>query len=259
MVTISVMTLSLQLPGFPSHRTARELRQSAWRGQRLRIEAGNCVAVLMMQYSAAKGFRMTIAADRPANIDFAAARRAMIDSQLRVSGINADWVIGAMNGVAREDHVPAAARSHAYIDRAIPLEGGHALPAPLFHARLLAEAVPTGDDRVLLVSCGSSYLPALVEPLAGAVVTVSAADAVAGKTGKGGYSLLLIDGAVEHVPDVLVKALAEGARVVAGLVQRGVTRLAAGRKVGGALALAPLADMGIPVLGEFAAPQRWSF
>ena len=43
----------------------------------------------------------------------------MIDSQLRTSGVNEPWVLAAMAGVAREDFVPAAARSAAYIDRAI--------------------------------------------------------------------------------------------------------------------------------------------
>ena len=198
-------------------------------------------------------------AERPAPHDFTAARRAMIDSQLRVSGVTEDFVLAAMNRVAREDFVPAAARGHAYIDRAIPLGNGRALPAPLFHGRLLAEAVPAADDSVLLVSCGSGYLAALVAPLAGALAVVDAADAAAMKNKKGGYTLLLIDGAIEVLPDALAGQLAEAGRIVTGLVARGVTRLAVGRKLGGAVSLQPLAEMGIPVLGEFAAPKRWSF
>ena len=53
--------------------------------------------------------------------------------------------------------------------------------------------------------------------------------------------------------------LAEGGRIVTGLVERGVTRLAAGRRAAGEVALLPLAELGIPVLPEFAAPKRWSF
>ena len=198
-------------------------------------------------------------AERPAPHDFSAARRAMIDSQLRVSGVTEDFVLAAMNRALREDFVPAAARGHAYIDRAIPLGNGRALPAPLFHGRLLAEAAPASDDSVLLVSCGSGYLAALVAPLAGSLAVVDAADAAAMKQKKGGYTLLLIDGAIEELPDALAGQLAEGGRIVTGLVARGVTRLAAGRKLGGAVALQALAEMGIPVLGEFTAPKRWSF
>ncbi len=198
-------------------------------------------------------------AERPAPHDFTAARRAMIDSQLRVSGVTEDFVLAAMNRATREDFVPAAARGHAYIDRAIPLGNGRALPAPLFHGRLLAEAAPTKDDSVLLVSCGSGYLAALVQPLIGSLAVIDAADAAAMKKKKGGYALLLIDGAIEVLPDALASQLAEGGRIVTGLVARGVTRLAVGRKLGGAVSLQPLAEMGIPVLGEFAAPKRWSF
>lgn len=197
-------------------------------------------------------------AERTVHLDFAAARRAMIDSQLRPSGVTEARVIEAMARVPREDHVPAAARSHAYIDRAIPLGDGHALPAPLFHGRLLVEAGLRADDTVLLVSCGSGYLAALVQPLVDALTVISAANAAAGKA-KGQYSLMLIDGAIEHLPDQLAARLTDAGRLVTGLVERGVTRLATGRKAAGAAALLPLAEMGIPVLDEFAAPKRWSF
>ncbi len=189
--------------------------------------------------------------------DLAAARRAMIDSQLRVSGINQEWLLAAMARVPREDHVPVAARGHAYIDRAIPLGDGHALPAPLVEAMLLAEAAPQADDKVLVVS-QSTYLTALVEPMVQSVDTVDAAGALALQS-MPVYKLLLIDGAIEQLPESLASALMEGGRVVTGLVLRGVTRLAAGSKSGGAVALAPRAEVGIPVLREFAAPKAWSF
>lgn len=201
---------------------------------------------------------MTITEDRPAAIDHAAARRAMLDSQLRVSGVNADWVLAAMGSTLREDYVPAAARGHAYIDRAIALGHGHALPAPLVHGQMLLEAAPAKTDKALLVSCGSGYFAALLKPLVGSLSVMTPADGAA-KSGKGGYTLVVIEGAIEHVPPGLAAQLAEGGRLVTGLVDRGVTRLAVGRKLGGTVTLQPLADLGIPVLGEFAAPKRWSF
>lgn len=191
-------------------------------------------------------------------IDQTAARRAMIDSQLRVSGVNDERVLAAMNAVPREDHVPAEARGHAYIDRAIPLDGGRALPAPLVHGMMLVEADLHFADRVLVVSSGSGYLAALAERLAGSVESVDAA-AAAGLRGKGSFTVLLVDGAIEQLPAGLSAALAEGGRIVTGLVERGVTRLATGRRVGGSTALLPLAEIGIPVLAEFAAPKEWSF
>jgi protein-L-isoaspartate(D-aspartate) O-methyltransferase len=194
-----------------------------------------------------------------AAIDPAAARRAMIDSQLRTSGINQPAVLAAMAAVAREDFVPAEARGHAYIDRAIPLGNGRALPAPLVQAALLAQAIPRPGQRALVVSCGSGYLAALVEAMGASVEVIDAADAAAGKGTAQGFDLLLIDGAVEQLPESLLRGLGDGGQVVAGLAKGAVTSLAAGIKTNGTAALSALAEMGIPVLHEFAAPKSWSF
>jgi len=71
---------------------------------------------------------VTIVEDRPPAGDEAAqsesARRAMIDSQLRTSGVNAEPVLRRMAEVARERFVPETARGFAYIDRAIALGNG---------------------------------------------------------------------------------------------------------------------------------------
>ena len=189
--------------------------------------------------------------------DYAAARKAMIDSQLRTSGVNEPFVLERMGAVAREDFVPEGAKGTAYMDRAIRLGDGGYLPAPLFHGAMLAEARPSHEDKVLVIDGGSGYLTALVEPLVASVKTISAADALKAK--KGDYSLVLVDGAIEHVPANLAKLVAEGGRIVTGLVERGVTRLATGRKSGKALALLPLAEMGVPRMGAFDKPESWSF
>ena len=187
-----------------------------------------------------------------------AARRAMIDSQLRTSGVNEPWVLAAMARLPREDFVPADARAAAYIDRAVPLGEGRFLAAPLVQGMMLTEARPSADDKALLVGDGKGYLAALLGPLVGSLDAVDPAEA-AGKKGKGSYSLIVVYGAIEELPGALAAQLAEDGRIVTGLVLRGVTRLAAGRKAGGEVALLPLAEIGIPVLPEFAAPKRWSF
>ena len=186
------------------------------------------------------------------------ARKAMIDSQLRPSGVNEPWVLAAMARTPREDFVPAAWRASAYIDRAIPLDGGRYLAAPLVHGRMLAEAAPTGADNVLLVGDPDGYLAALLRPLVGSLDAVAPADA-GKKRRRGPYSLMIIDGAAEELPTALTAQLGEGGRIVTGQVLRGVTRLAAGRKIAGEVTLLPLAEIGIPVLTELAAPRRWSF
>ena len=206
---------------------------------------------------------MTMTQDRPADASSASvssvvARRAMIDSQLRTSGVNEPWVLAAMMALPREDFVPDAAKASAYIDRAVSLGGGRFLAAPLVHGKILAEACPVTKDKALLIASGSGYLEALLRPLVGELAVVDAGSVAAGIAG-GPYSLIVVDGAAEELPASVAAALAADGRVVTGVVDKGVTRLAAGRKAGDALALLPLADLGIPVLPEFAAPKRWSF
>jgi len=88
---------------------------------------------------------------------------------------------------------------------------------------------------------------------------IAPADAVAATRKRGDYTLLMLDGAVEQFPEGLAQRLADGGRVVCGLLKNGLTRLATGRKAGAEVALLPLAEIGIPVLPEFAAKKEWSF
>lgn len=189
----------------------------------------------------------------------AEARSAMIDSQLRTSGVNEEFVLARMSALAREEFVPEAARANAYVDRAIRLGEGRFLAAPLVHGMMLAEARPSAEDNALVVDGGSGYLAALIEPLVGSMAVISPEDAMRGAKKRGEFSLVLIDGAIEHVPASLARLVADGGRIVTGLVERSVTRLATGRKAGGSLGLLPLAEIGIPRLGAFDRPASWSF
>ena len=155
------------------------------------------------------------------NPESAKARRAMIDSQLRTSGVNEEFALARMIAVPREDFLPDDKAALAYIDRSVRVDGG-ALASPLFYGKALLEAVPTRDDRVLVVEGGTGYLAALLEPLVASVDTVSAVDAAKGAV-KGSYSLIIVDGAIEQLPQELADALEEGGRVVSGLVLRPVS------------------------------------
>ncbi|MXP44483.1 protein-L-isoaspartate O-methyltransferase [Altererythrobacter sediminis] len=183
----------------------------------------------------------------------------MIDSQLRTSGVNEPFVLARMAAVPREDFVPAAARDTAYIDRAIPLENGRRLAAPLFYGMMLAEAQPLAAETALVVDSGSGYLPELLRPLVKSVDVITPEEALVKSRKAAVYSLMLVDGAVEELPDSLTKRLGDGGRVLTGLVTKGVTRLAVGRKTAGGVALLPLAELGIPRLSEFDKAAGWSF
>ena len=191
--------------------------------------------------------------------DFAVARKAMIDSQLRTSGVNAEYVLARMNQVPREDFVPEDQRALAYIDRSLPLGEGKAIPSPVVHGMMLSEAAPQPSDTALVVENGSGYFAELLGPLVKNVVTIDAADAAQSTIKGSDYSLIIVDGALEALSKGLEKSLTEGGRIVTGIVERGVTRLTSGKKIAGQVTLQPITDIGIPVLHDFDQPKRWSF
>lgn len=197
---------------------------------------------------------MTVVEDRPAADEMQVARRAMIDSQLRVSGVNAPGILAAFNVVRREDFVPDDRRAVSYMDRAVPLGEGRFLSPALTYGQMLEAAGVMQDDTVLVLS-PNGYLAALTEKLVGSVTRAAALGVAQG----GPYSLILIDGAAEVLPESLAALLADDGRVVTGIVDRGVTRLAIARKVLGKVIATPLGDADFAVLPEFAAPKTWSF
>lgn len=201
---------------------------------------------------------MTVVQDRPdsglASGEVPAERRTMIACQLRVSGVNTPSILEAFAATAREDFVPADRRAVAYADRAIPLGDGRVLAPALTYGQMLEAAAPVRADSVLVISA-NGYLAALAAHLSGAVAR---ADSLAEAAG-GPYSLILIDGAAEVLPDSLGAFLADDGRIITGLLDRGVTRLAVARKTMGKIVATPLSDADFAPLAEFAAPKTWSF
>jgi len=208
--------------------------------------------------------------------DYAAARAAMIESQLRPQGVTDRRVLDAMGNVARELFVPEAARSSAYSDRSVPLGNGRYLSAPAVLGQLLSQMMPMPGERALVVGAASGYSAAVLSAIGLNVVAIERdADlaVAARKLGaiiidgpledghkKGGpYDLILIDGAVEFIPDAIVDQLADGGRLGTALVDRGITRLIVGRKAGGAFGYLSIGDSGVPVLSGFIRPKAFTF
>ncbi|WP_230769843.1 protein-L-isoaspartate O-methyltransferase family protein [Sphingomonas sp. Leaf4] len=210
--------------------------------------------------------------------DFDAMRHAMVVSQLRTSAVSDPRVVEAMGDVPREAFVPAAQAGVAYRDAALPLGGGRAINAPLILGRLLTAAEVLADDRVLIIGAATGYSAAVTARIAGSVVAleedaamvatargaVAGAEVVEGPLTQGWaaaapYDVIIIDGAVEQVPDAIVDQLAPGGRLTTGIVDRGVTRLALGRKTGGGFGLTEFADLDCVVLPGFARPKTFQF
>jgi protein-L-isoaspartate(D-aspartate) O-methyltransferase len=187
--------------------------------------------------------------------DFAAARRAMIDSQLRPQGVSDPAVLAAMSSVPREEFVPEAVRPLAYSDRPLDLGDGKAMMPPAALGRLVMELEPRAGERALVVGSGNGYAANVLQALGLEVDTASGT----APTGKSGYDLILIDGAVEEVPESLVSRLAPDGRLGTGISDNGVTRLAIGRRAGNSLGLRRFADVQVPVLTGFTRPRAFTF
>ena len=84
-------------------------------------------------------------------MEFEAARRVMVDSQLRPQAVTDSLVVTAMATVPREQFVPEEVRSAAYIDRVLRFGDGRFLNPPATLGRLLTELEARPGERAVLV------------------------------------------------------------------------------------------------------------
>ena len=206
------------------------------------------------------------------------SRRHMVDSQLRTNGITAAWIVKAMGELPREAFLPEGKEAFAYLDRSVPLGEGRMLNPPLATAEILQAAEVAQDDHVLLIGAGTGYMAKLLSSRAGKLVAVESnaglakvaranvpgLDLVEGILAEGHakaapYSLILIDGGIERLPDAIEVQLAEGGRIVTGLVDGPVRRLAIGTKHGGHVALRAFADIEVAALPGFEKAREFVF
>ena len=211
---------------------------------------------------------------------FEPMRRAMVATQLRTTGTNDPAVLAAMGEVPRERFVPRDRLPLAYADALVPLKPGRELNSPMALGRLLTEAAPREGERALVVGAATGYAAAVLARMVGRVIAVEEdpelateartnlagyevelieAPLTAGHAAGAPYDLILIDGAVESVPDPLVAQLSDGGRIATGFVDGGVTRLALGRKAGDAFGLASFADAAAAILPGFSKPRGFTF
>jgi protein-L-isoaspartate(D-aspartate) O-methyltransferase len=172
-------------------------------------------------------------------IDFEAARRKMVDNQIRTRDVTAHSVLQAFLSVPREDFIPEKARSLAYIDADIEIAPGRYLMDPSPLAKLLQLAAISKSDAVLEIGAGSGYISALLGHLAGSVVAVESDEALAaqaaqtlstaglgnvkvvqgnmeaGYASQAPYDVIFFDGSVEEVPTAIIEQLNDGGRLIA--------------------------------------------
>jgi len=157
--------------------------------------------------------------------DTAAARRMMVDCQVRTADVTNPDLIDAMLEVPRELFVPKPLADRAYLDADIAIGDGRFLLKPMVLAKLVQAGQIGSADHVLDVGCGTGYSSAILARLAGSVValeqdgglaaaakqalaavgagqvTVVTGPLTAGWPAAGPFDFILINGATEVTPE----------------------------------------------------------
>jgi protein-L-isoaspartate(D-aspartate) O-methyltransferase len=219
-------------------------------------------------------------------VDFAAARRMMVDGQVRTSDVTDQRIIAAMLDLPRERFVPERNASLAYLDLDVAVTAttpARRLLKPMVLAKLIQAADIGPQDRVLDVGCATGYSAALLARLGRSVVALeedvtlarharenlAAAGAantevVAGALPDGWpagapYDVILINGAAELVPERLLRQLAEGGRLVGVVGRAPASKAVRYLAAGGQASALPVFDAAGPALPGFAEPAAFVF
>jgi protein-L-isoaspartate(D-aspartate) O-methyltransferase len=92
--------------------------------------------------------------------------------RLRRAGISDRRIVTAIEAVPRDVFVPGESRADAYAERALPIDCGQTISAPLIVAMMTA-ALDVGErDKVLEIGTGTGYQTAILARLARRVYTI---------------------------------------------------------------------------------------
>ena len=173
-------------------------------------------------------------------MDFARLRQQFVDNQVRPSEITDRALVQAILAVPREIFVGQAEQPFAYSDLELPMSAAAAdrrIIDPVQLARLLQALSVGPQSKVMVVGCGTGYSAALLARIAAAVIAVEENEHLAaaatenlralgaanakvvrskltdGHPDEAPYDAILVDGAVEFVPDGLIAQLRPGGQL----------------------------------------------
>jgi len=170
--------------------------------------------------------------------DFAAARRNMVEGQVRTADVTDLRIQSAMLEIPRERFVPPALAELAYVDLDLPVgeAGSRRLVKAMVFAKLIHAADISSADRVLDVGCTTGYGAAVLARLAREVfaleededlaqmarsalsdqqnVKLVTGPLIAGWPQAAPYDVIVLEGATEMVPQAFISQLRDGGRLV---------------------------------------------
>ncbi|MEL7257780.1 MAG: protein-L-isoaspartate O-methyltransferase [Pseudomonadota bacterium] len=207
--------------------------------------------------------------------DFATRRTMMVDTQIRPSDVTKFPVIEAMLSVPREAFVPDALREAAYVGENIDLGGGRTMLEPRTLAKLLDALDIQNDELVLDLGAGLGYSSAVIARMAEAVIAVEDDEARAseaqtilsdqgadnvvlhqgaltdGASEHGPYDVIVVQGAIEHLPQTITDQLKEGGRIGCLFAEQALGAVRIGYKIDGEINWRFAFNAGAPVLAGF--------
>jgi len=206
----------------------------------------------------------------------------MVDTQVRPSDVTKFPIIDAMLGIPREVYVPPALREAAYIGENLDLGGGRVLLDPRVFAKMLDALDIQPTDVVLDLGCALGYSTAVLARLADFVIAVEensamAAEAQALLTEQGidnasveagpiaegsrtcaPFDIIVVEGAIEALPQLLVDQLKDGGRIGCIFAEGALGVVRIGHKVNGRIGWRYSFNAGAPVLRGFVAPRTFA-
>ena len=214
-------------------------------------------------------------------VDFAEARKRMVDGQIRPNKVSDPRLLAALLTVPRERFLPADRAALAYADEDVPLGGGRVMTAPMTIARLVQLTAPVTGDRALVVGAGAGYgamllsacgarvvaleedkaLLAMARRMVSATVTLVEGPLAAGWAEQAPYDIILIEGAVDDVPATLAAQLRpETGRLVTVRAGRGqASQALLAESMQGRLHSRTMFDCALPALPSLRAAPSFVF
>ena len=216
---------------------------------------------------------------------FEKRRHLMIEAQLRTNRITDNDLLDAFRLIPRELFVGEELAELAYIDEDLHIGHGRFILEPMVFARLVQAMELKPGDSVLDIGAASGYSSAVLSRLVQSVVGIEKAEAfydaaldhlrrveidnvviLTGPLAEGfppeaPYNAIIIEGAVEEVPETLLGQLAPDGRLVAVLKPPGEAQGRAVKfiRAGDGFGHTVLFDANTPSLADFAQGGRFEF
>jgi protein-L-isoaspartate(D-aspartate) O-methyltransferase len=216
--------------------------------------------------------------------DMSKARHFMVEGQVRTNDVTDLRIIELMGRIARERFVPDSRQAVAYSDVSVEVKAGRFLPDPRSLAKLVQALEIQPGDRVLDVACATGYSSALLAGLSADVTALEEDDelarlasanlrhverlgrlsAVAGPLKQGcaqhaPYDAILVNGAVEELPQAWTDQLKEGGRLAVILNGGPVGKANLCVRRAGVLGKRVVFDATVPVIPGFTRAKTFAF